>query len=124
VLGKAALLVFAEDHLAAGDDVEDSPGCFDEPGLDADFLFDFGRQTGGLRQIVSLSAIGDRDFHEHADSECRLVNERRLRGDGRDTLTSDYNSSIPAIANMARLAIGGDRARGSPRGPVMARWRR
>ena len=62
-LGKSAGLVLAEDLLTVDDDIEDAPGSFDQSGLDACFLFDLVRQTGGTRAVVSLATVGDRDGH-------------------------------------------------------------
>ena len=59
----AAGLVFAEDHPAVNDDVEDAAAAFNQFGLGAGFLLDLFRQTGGLWIVVSFAAIGDGDGH-------------------------------------------------------------
>ena len=56
--------MLAVDQLAIGDDIEDASSAGDERRLDAESLLDRGRQTGGLRFVVSLHAVGDADFHE------------------------------------------------------------
>ena len=43
--------------------VEDAPGPLNQFGLDAVLLLDRGRQTGGLRQVVSLHTVFDADLH-------------------------------------------------------------
>jgi hypothetical protein len=56
-------LVLGEDPLPVDLDVEDPVVSLDEDGLDAGLLLDPGRQTGGLREVVSANAVGDRDPH-------------------------------------------------------------
>ena len=60
---KPLLGVLGEDQLAVDDHVEDPVGALDELGLDAERLLEFGRQTGGPRQVLSTRAVGDRDCH-------------------------------------------------------------
>jgi len=55
-----------EDELAVGDDVELTAGARDDVGVDAERLLDRGRQTGGLRQVVSNLAVADRHLHDGA----------------------------------------------------------
>ena len=43
--------------------VEDAARSLDQLGLDAEALLDRGRQTGGLRCIVSRDTVGDADLH-------------------------------------------------------------
>jgi hypothetical protein len=42
--------------------LENAAVAFFQVRLRPEFLFDRGRQTGGLRQIISLPAVGDLDF--------------------------------------------------------------
>ena len=63
VFGKAAALVFGEDEFTVGDDIENAVVAADEFGFDLQFLLQGGRQTGGLRQVVSTAAVFDRDLH-------------------------------------------------------------
>lgn len=62
-LGKPTGLVLAEDRFAVDDDVEHTATALDQLGLDADFLLDRSRQTGGIGVVVSFTAVGDRDGH-------------------------------------------------------------
>jgi hypothetical protein len=55
--------VLGEDPLPVRHDVEDAVVALDELRLDAEFLLDRGRQTGGPGQVVSAYAVGDRDLH-------------------------------------------------------------
>ena len=71
VLGKAPRLVFAVDQVSVGFDVENTALALDELGLDSEFVLDRFRQTGGLGQVVSLHAIGDR--HVHRRFSCWMV---------------------------------------------------
>lgn len=59
VCGEPVDFVFAEDHFAVGDDVEDAAAAFDERCFCAGCLFNCCRQTGGLGGVVSLYAVGD-----------------------------------------------------------------
>jgi len=51
--------VFREDHAAVRLYVEDAVVSLDQARLDAELLLDTGRQTGGLRQVVSGYAVLD-----------------------------------------------------------------
>jgi hypothetical protein len=44
--------------------VKHAAGAFDQLGIDAEFILDRLRQTGGCGKVVSLHAILDRDVHE------------------------------------------------------------
>jgi hypothetical protein len=63
VRGEAAGLVLGIDQLPIRFDVEDSVGTLDELWIDAELFFDPGRQTGGLREVVSGDAVGDGHAH-------------------------------------------------------------
>lgn len=63
VLGKAFLGVLGEDEVAVRDDVEHTVGPFDQLGVDAERVLDGGRQTGGLGQVLSTGAVGNRQRH-------------------------------------------------------------
>ena len=68
-LGEAvAFGELAEDQLAVELDVEDAPAAGDEFRLQAQRLLKLGGQTGRLRQVVSLSAIGDAQRGGHKES--------------------------------------------------------
>ena len=60
---KAAGAVPRINEFAAGSDIEHAGASLDEFGFTAECAFDFGRQTGGLRQIVSSRAVGDGNLH-------------------------------------------------------------
>ena len=60
---KAAGAVPRINQFTARGNIEHASSAFDEVGFNADCLFDFRRQTGGLRQIVSSRAVGDGDLH-------------------------------------------------------------
>ncbi len=51
------------DGLAVDRDLEDAAEAFLETGGDPVLLLDGGLQTGGLREVVSLPAVGDEDVH-------------------------------------------------------------
>ena len=63
---EAVGFVFAEDHLAIDDDVEDTAFAFDQRRIDSGCSFDRFRQTGGLGRVVSLHAIGNRNLHRQS----------------------------------------------------------
>ena len=64
MLREAVFRALGEDELAVGDDVELAPGADDQLRVDAERLRDRGRQTGGLRKVVSNLAVADRDLHD------------------------------------------------------------
>lgn len=64
VLRESPDFVFAEDHLPVRLDVEDTTSARDQLGIDVIRILDCGRQTGGLREVVSLLAIRNADLHE------------------------------------------------------------
>lgn len=66
VFREASCLGLGEDQLPVRNDIKDPAAAADEFALDAGLVADRGRQTGGLREIVSLSAVGDADLHEFA----------------------------------------------------------
>ncbi len=49
--------------LAVDGDGEDAAVTLFEAGGDAELLLDGGLQTGGLGEVVSLSAVGDQNVH-------------------------------------------------------------
>lgn len=66
VCWKAGRGVLAEDQLAIDFDVKDASATLDQRGVDSRFRFDSVRQTGGLRGVVSLHAIGDANVHDRS----------------------------------------------------------
>ncbi len=63
VLREATDVVLAPDQRAVNVHVKDSAGAFDHLRIDAEFILDRLRQTGGRGVIVSLHAILDADVH-------------------------------------------------------------
>ncbi|MEK7709398.1 MAG: hypothetical protein AAB324_01505 [candidate division NC10 bacterium] len=51
------------DDLSVDGDGEDAAVALFEAGGDAELLLDGGLQTGGLGEVVSLSAVGDQNVH-------------------------------------------------------------
>jgi hypothetical protein len=64
--GEAAHLLLGEEHLVTDGDFKDSPGATHELGLDAEFLLEIGRQTGGTGVVVSHPAV----FDSHVGHGC------------------------------------------------------
>jgi len=60
---KAAGAVPRINQCTAGSNIEHAGGPFDELAFNTECAFDFRRQTGGLRQIVSSRTVGDGDLH-------------------------------------------------------------
>ncbi len=54
----------AENDISIGRDVKNAAAAGDELGFHAELLLNRLRQTGGSREVVSLRAVGDRDFHK------------------------------------------------------------
>jgi len=61
--GKSICLMFGINQVPIHDDVEDSAAALDQFRLDTRCLLDRVRQTGGLRGVVSLHAVGDAYLH-------------------------------------------------------------
>lgn len=61
--GKATGFMFRIDQISVHDDIKDSASAFDQFGFSSGCLLNGVRQTGGLRGIVSLHAVGDADLH-------------------------------------------------------------
>jgi len=73
VPGEATDLMLGKDEFSVHDNIKDAVGALDQLRLDAELLGDSGRQTGGLRKIVSGYAVGNRDSHVF-DSSFRIAN--------------------------------------------------
>ena len=71
--------MFAVDQFSIGFDIKDSTGALNEFYVETFFAFNDGRQTGGLRCIVSDHTIRDFDLHLcgsfgfHCAVECVVV---------------------------------------------------
>lgn len=59
---ESALFMLIENQFPVHRHLENAAVAFFQVRLRREFLFDRGRQTGGLRQIISLPAVGDLDF--------------------------------------------------------------
>ena len=57
--GEPVLRLLREDEIAVGDHIELAARSFDHLGFDAESVSNRGRQTGGLRQVVSNLAVAD-----------------------------------------------------------------
>lgn len=63
VIRKSAFEVLGKHQLVVDVHVEDAAFSLDQFRRETKSFFNFGRQTGGHGEIVSLSAIFDADFH-------------------------------------------------------------
>ena len=82
MLGKATLLVLGINQPPVDSHVEDAVAALDEFRLDAKFLLDRGRQTGGLGQVVSHPAVFDGELHRIRPDlvlESKVPNKRSVR---------------------------------------------
>jgi hypothetical protein len=61
--GKATFFAFREEGLIADADDEDAAAAADELTIEAEAVFDGGRQTGGPREVVSNAAVIDSNGH-------------------------------------------------------------
>jgi hypothetical protein len=52
-----------EEQLAVGHDIEDARVSHDQLGFDVELIANRGRQTGGLRLVVSTPAVRDGQTH-------------------------------------------------------------
>ena len=57
------MFVLRENGFPVGNDIKYAASAWDQLGFNSSLLCDFGRQTGGLRRVVSLAAVSDRNFH-------------------------------------------------------------
>jgi hypothetical protein len=63
LIGKALATLTGKDNIAIDADLKDPFLALDEFAVDTEFLLDRGRQTGGLREVVSLNAVLNRNVH-------------------------------------------------------------
>ena len=63
MIRKAVLAVLRKDLHAVDGDVEHTALAGDDLRVDAEFALDDGRQTGGLRTVVSTDTIRNGDVH-------------------------------------------------------------
>ncbi len=76
---EAAGFLLREDQTPIDDDLEDATVALDQGRLDAVFLLDLGRQTGGPWQVVSAYAVLDRDLlHPGRLAETRASDKSRV----------------------------------------------
>jgi hypothetical protein len=68
---KAMLDVLREDLPPVDDDVEGTAASRRSRRFEPELAGDRGRQTGGLRPIVSTDAVLDGDPHDHNHIECQ-----------------------------------------------------
>jgi len=66
VLGETTGHIFGVEKLAVHVNIKDAAMTLDQLAIHPVLLLDFGRQTGGLRLIVSLCAVLDTDVHPAA----------------------------------------------------------
>jgi hypothetical protein len=62
-VGKLAGLMFRVNEFAIDADIEDASAVGDQASFGSERLSELCSQTDRLRLVVSLSAIGDADFH-------------------------------------------------------------
>ena len=63
VFRKPILRVLGKHYFSVNGDVKDSRTSFDQARFDLKLTGNLGLQTGGLGQIVSLTAVGNGDVH-------------------------------------------------------------
>lgn len=69
ILGKASRFVLREDQPVVDPHVKDTAAALNELSINAERFIQRGRQTDGLRFVVSHSAILDRNFHDPRSRE-------------------------------------------------------
>jgi hypothetical protein len=80
ILGKPSLRVFRKQQLAVHRDIENPAVSAGQFRLDPQFALERGRQTGGLREVVSTTAVLDRDLHRLMLAQpCTVRQNRRAR---------------------------------------------
>ena len=78
MLRKAFFRLFRENQFAVRCHVELTATPDDDVSVDAQRVIDRGRQTGGLRKVVSNFAVADRQLHDAVS-----LQQRWLTGNGR-----------------------------------------
>jgi hypothetical protein len=63
IVGELAGLMLAVNEVAVDLHIKDASSAFDQLGVDVEGFLELIRQTGGIRCVVSLHAILDRDVH-------------------------------------------------------------
>ena len=75
-LGKPLFLLLREHEGPIGGHVELAAGADHQVDVDAEYLLDGGRQTGGLGQVVSNLAVADRHLHGRIVPQHRETRKR------------------------------------------------
>src|SRR5215218_9827715 len=81
--------------------VEHAAAAFDDLRLYPEFLGDFGRQTGGPRQVVSAYAVFDGDMHRMRSSKIAIIEQARFAWCGRE------NNAPRALQDSVRTRVDG-----------------
>ena len=95
MFGKPSTLVFRKNDPAVPDDVENAVVALDQLSVDVQISQDRGRQTGGLRKVVSAHAISNGNGH--------LV-LRQCSGFAPTPFDGGWSSLSPQIAMPATVA--------------------
>ena len=72
---KSPYLKFREQQLVIDDNIKDSVVSRDQLRLHTEGLVQFIRHTGGIRFIVSISAIKNLDFHGMPPADLSYINK-------------------------------------------------
>ena len=75
VFGKSARLLFGEDRLPLKNDLENAAAAFDQFDGESRLFLHGVRQTGGVRFVVSLNAVGDGNGHGFLFSHGEFKND-------------------------------------------------
>ena len=68
MLGETMLFLLGEDQPLIGHHLENTAPGFNQFDIETEFLLNSLRQTGGLRIVVSLPAVFDRNLLSHRSS--------------------------------------------------------
>jgi hypothetical protein len=100
--------VFGIDQISVDNDVKDSAAPFDQIRFNTRRITNRVRQTGGLRGVVSLHAVGNADFHPESsvirNIDCQNLGDVRRLVEVRVTverLMSDFNGRFACCQERA-----------------------
>ena len=99
-------LALREHELAVDDDIEHTTASLDEYRLEGQLASESGRQTGGLREVVSLHAVGDFDRHVLTTILQRIARRQRLPRQERLEVPIGFDGDHaphPVVAKPAEL---------------------
>ena len=101
VCWKAVRLMFRVNQRSVHHDVKDSAAAFDQFCFDTCCFSNCVRQTGGLRGVVSLHAVGNADFHTEL-----LCCQKWVRSCSNPEHESAFSRCCRSVSRQRRIVCG------------------